>query len=154
MRTKTPGNSLPAMRAAGTTLSTWKLRWLTIGFCSIFPAFCFLQCGMQVTPSSTCVNSLAFLGIKGFRETSKFTFLSFILLQGWHQSMPTIRFRYHRQLCEGLHTTPGWSAAQTEKLSLAISRSWFHERHHQPSNPPSLLIGPGGHGVDWLKCGL
>lgn len=154
MRTKMPGNSLPAMRAAGNTLSTWRLQGLTIGFCSISPAFCSCQCGMQVTPSSTCVNSLAFWGIKGFRETSKFTFLSFIFLQGWHQSMPTIRFGYHRQLCEDLHTTPGWSAAQTEKLSLAISRSWFHARHHQPSSPPSRLIRPGGPGVDWLKCGL
>lgn len=59
-----------------------KLRWLTTGFCSIFPAFCSLSCGMQVTPSSTCVSSPAFLGIKGFKETSKCTFLSFVLLQG------------------------------------------------------------------------
>lgn len=48
-------------------------------FGSVLGAFCSLQLGMQVTPSVTCMNSLAFVGIKGFRGRSKFTFLSFIL---------------------------------------------------------------------------
>ena len=48
-------------------------------FGSVLGAFCSLQLGMQVTPSTTCMNSLAFVGIKGFRGRSKFTFLSFIL---------------------------------------------------------------------------
>lgn len=60
--------------------SLWRIRME--GFCSIFGAFCSLQLGMQVTPSATCMDSPAFLGIKGFRETSKFTFLGFVLWQG------------------------------------------------------------------------
>lgn len=75
---------------------------------------------MQVTPSATCMDSPAFLGIKGFRETSKLTFLGFILWQGGtNQCQPfTLRAMDSSACVCTQRLAENWSAAQILKMSL------------------------------------